>query len=80
MWEPVKYLLAGIGGIAAFSLVAQFLTWNALLDQEKMEADAKRHNMEMEQIRASMSTRFDADACETLGPSSPPCLDGLSDD
>jgi hypothetical protein len=76
----VKYLLAGIGGIAVFSLVAQFPTWNVLLDHEKMAADAKRHRVEMEDARARTSSRFDVDACETLGSDSPPCLGGPLDD
>jgi hypothetical protein len=81
MWEPVKYLLAGIGGIAAFSLFAQCLTWNVLLDHEKMEADAKaweRQKREMEQYR--VRTLDDAGGpCEFWGQNSPQCADGQLD-
>jgi hypothetical protein len=73
MWEPLKYMVAGIGGIAAFSLFAQFLTWNVLLDREQMEADAKRQKMEMERTAAPSLDGGDYDPCEMWGSESPQC-------
>ena len=45
MWGGLKYLFAGMAGLAAFSLLAQFLTHNVLLDHEAMQASAEFSNL-----------------------------------
>jgi hypothetical protein len=45
-WEPLKYLLAGVGGLTAFSLFAQLLTTNVFLDQDAMEAEGIASQLE----------------------------------
>jgi hypothetical protein len=51
MWGGLKYLFAGIAGLAAFSLLAQFLTHNILLDHESMQASAEFSNLQTSAAR-----------------------------
>jgi hypothetical protein len=48
----LKYLLAAAAGLAGFSLLAQYLTWNVFLDRPAMEASATYFRMESDAMTA----------------------------
>ena len=57
-WEPLKYVFAGVGGLAGFSLFAQLLTTDVLLDQDAMQAESAATELErgaMKQYRIGES-------------------------